>query len=210
MNTSPQHSMSAPARPSNAYTPTPAAAKRRPMGASPIEAPPEALSEAIPIFKVGYRKVLSTTIVFPDRRVRLVTPKLAGLETISDNQELLLQFSDPKEAQRQPLRAIREVMGVMRDIVPFMVPDEADREFLLGKFDDEQVEETELITAILKAFGYIMGSVSGAKAVAVPAAPEPAEAPAEAEAPTEAEEFHPTAAAEDDQDGGPVESVEAA
>jgi hypothetical protein len=192
MNTTPQHQVSAPARPSNAYVP-PAAARRRPdtAAAPAVEVPADTLAEAIPIFKVGYRKVRSTVIVFPDRRVRCVTPKLAALETVAEHQELLLSFADSAEARRQPLKMLQQATGVMREIMPFMIPDDGDREFLIEKFDDERVEETELITQLLKAFTYLMGTLTGAQAANPPAAreveaPEPEDVP---EAPTEAEEF---------------------
>lgn len=179
--------MRAPARPSNAYVP---AAKRRTgtaVAPAAIEAPGETVGEAIPIFKVGYRKVRSTAIVFPDRRVRCVTPKLAAMETIADNQELLLKFSDAKEAQRQPLKALRDVTAVMREIVPFMVPNETDRDFLIARFDDENVEETDLITAVLRAFAYLMGNTGAA--ASLPPAPAPAEPEDVPEAPSEFDEF---------------------
>lgn len=184
---------------SNAYTP-PAGAKRRTNASTApiaIEAPGEApAGEPVPIFRVGYRKVRTTAIVFPDRRVRAVTPKIGALETISENKDLLLRFSDPKEAERQPLQMLREAAGIMREIVPSMVPDPADREFLLSKFDDEQVEDAELITQLLKAFAYLMGTLTGAKAVENPAARVVDECGHDVEdtdtlVPDEAEEFAP-------------------
>lgn len=196
MDTTPQYQATAPARPSNAYVPP--AAKRRPAGAPSVEVPDDLAPEAIPIFKVGYRKVRSTVIVFPDRRVRCVTPKLAALETVAEHQELLMSFADSAEARRQPLKMLNQATGVMRDIMPFMIPDDEDRAFLMGKFDDERVEETELITQLLKAFTYLMGTLTGAQAASAPAgaaveAPEPEDAP---EAPSETDEFA-LAAAED-------------
>lgn len=195
----------APARATNAYVPPPSAKRKAPTAngasaASLVEVPDAMVPEPIPIFKVGYRKVRSCRIDFPDRSVRLTTPKLVALETIAENQELLLQFTDASVAQKQPVKAVREVMGIMRDIIPFMVPDDGDRAFLIERFDDEKVEEVDLITAVLQTFTYLMGTITGSKAVAgatKPKAPEEPEAEPVAAAPDEAEEFaNATAAAE--------------
>jgi hypothetical protein len=211
MNTTEQHQMSAPARPSNAYVPTPASKRRPPAAAPSVEVPDNLGPEAIPIFKVGYRKVRSTVIVFPDRRIRCVTPKLAAMETVAKHQELLLSFADAEEARRQPVKVMQQATAVMREIMPFMIPDEGDRAFFIEKFDDERVEETELITQILKAFTYLMGTITGAQAAEAPPrtnAVEPAEEVAEA--PTEAEEFAAQVAAAENVAAEPSESAEAA